>query len=464
MKQLAGRVLRSRIFGAVAANAYNQVVQLGIQLLSVPILASHWGLPAYGVWLLLFTIPSYLAMADLGFSSAAATDMTMRVARGDAKGAADTFLALKLVLAGATAAILALATFLVCLALPHATDFAEAATGGAARTTAMVLIGYGLMALVSGVPIAGFRATHGYVLGGFSWVTMLLLEAACALGWVLHGGGLLGAALAYLGVRTLGSIVLTVMLRFHAPELITRDWRASLAHVRPLIRPALGVMALPAAQAITLQGAVGIIGAASGPAAVPLFTTVRTLTRTAIQLTSIVNVATMPAFSVAAAQENEQRKSQLVLLCLLAGAIVLLPAAPLLLGGGEAFVSLWTHGKVHPPFALLLLMTLTMLLNGAWLPLSNYILALNRHGGFSYYYLLVSVACMALSYPLALRFGPAGVAFALMLVDLLMLRRILALGRTERVLDGAALRAEFALGAAYLGIGRRRKLREPRSG
>ena len=40
---------------------------------------------------MLFTIPSYLALGDFGFATAAGVDMTMKVARGDREGTLVTY-------------------------------------------------------------------------------------------------------------------------------------------------------------------------------------------------------------------------------------------------------------------------------------------------------------------------------------------------------------------------------------
>src|SRR5579862_9582591 len=89
------RLRNSRVVRGISANVYSQVVQTVLQLLSVPILATHWGLETYGAWLIIFTIPSYLAFADFGFAAAAANDMTHSVARGDRAAAIETFQAVR---------------------------------------------------------------------------------------------------------------------------------------------------------------------------------------------------------------------------------------------------------------------------------------------------------------------------------------------------------------------------------
>lgn len=83
--------VRRRIVYGRGANAFGQLVTIIVQLVGVPILLHAWGVQLYGEWLILFAIPAYLSMTDLGFTQCAANDMTARVARGDRAGALAVF-------------------------------------------------------------------------------------------------------------------------------------------------------------------------------------------------------------------------------------------------------------------------------------------------------------------------------------------------------------------------------------
>ena len=72
-----------RLFKGFGASLYGQAVVVVIQLAGVPILLSQWHAALYGEWLILFAIPAYLSLGDLGFSLSAANDMTARVGRED---------------------------------------------------------------------------------------------------------------------------------------------------------------------------------------------------------------------------------------------------------------------------------------------------------------------------------------------------------------------------------------------
>ena len=82
---------KQRIFAALAANGFGQLVTMGTQLLLTPLFFRQWGAALYGEWLILSAIPAYLALADLGVSSAAGNEMAMRAGAGNHAGAQQTF-------------------------------------------------------------------------------------------------------------------------------------------------------------------------------------------------------------------------------------------------------------------------------------------------------------------------------------------------------------------------------------
>src|SRR5579863_3348367 len=83
--------VRGRLLRGLGATALGPVATAIIQFASVPCLLHFWGAAKYGDWLILFAIPSYLTLSDLGFGDASGSDMTMRVAAGDRQGAIETF-------------------------------------------------------------------------------------------------------------------------------------------------------------------------------------------------------------------------------------------------------------------------------------------------------------------------------------------------------------------------------------
>ena len=432
---------KSRLALGTAAGFYGLAMQLLIQLLSVPVLTRSWGLSGYGAWVLLFSVPSLLAMADLGLTTAGANEMTHAVAQGDRPRAARIMTALRLITVATGLVLLALAACAVIVVFPGSLDFGTAMPRDQALPTALWLGLYGFLALVNGVTLAGYRSTDAFASSGFLFQTIVLIEGLVALGIAMLGGSQAEVAFAYFAARLVGSGVLSYTLRRKAPWLSQTALKIDRKEVSALIRPALAALVLPGAQAVAIQGSVMVIGAVGGPAAIPAFSVVRTLSRTALQFAFRFNIASMPRYTVFIAHKNEVRAGQLVVLNLAIMAAMVVPAALILLLLGQPFIHAWTGGLVQPSTALLGAMVAAMLANGAWGPLSNLLLAINRHASFTYFYLGAAFVSLAAGALLVQRMGALGMAWAMLALELAMILQVWIAAWRQGIVSGEKLRA-----------------------
>jgi O-antigen/teichoic acid export membrane protein len=256
---------------------------------------------------------------------------------------------------------------------------------------------------------------------------------------VLAGAGIEAVAICYLAARIVITGVLALELRRLAPWVKAASWFPHFAELRQLAGPAFASLVMTASNAVAIQGAVMAIGATVGPAAVPVFTTVRTLSRTALQFSLRLNFASMPQYTVAAERGDEQRKAQLVMANVVVAIVFLIPAAAVFLLFGIPFIHFWTAGVLNPPFVLLALMVAAMVLNGIWVPISNLIMAVNQHAGYTYFYLVVAVSSIGTAALLAPRWGVNGMAAMLVVMEFLMIVRVFILARQLRIADRAHL-------------------------
>jgi hypothetical protein len=67
-----------RVGFSFGAQIYSQIVNIGVQIMLVPILLHAWGAQAYAVWLLLSAVPTYLMFSDFGFTLSAKNEMTIK--------------------------------------------------------------------------------------------------------------------------------------------------------------------------------------------------------------------------------------------------------------------------------------------------------------------------------------------------------------------------------------------------
>ena len=421
----------ARLLRGIGANAFSQVVIIGLQLALVPVLATHWGLKLYGIWLMLFTIPSYLALGDFGFATAAGVDMTMKVARGDKAGTLVTYHSALAAITFVSTTVFLIAV-LVCLLLPeHWLSFGIPVSPDAIRLILILIVAYGLICLASSLLMAGFRCSSLYASGVMGQSVTQLVEGSACIVTVLLGGSLLAAATAYVVARTACVIGQALMLTLRVPWLRLGFRGANLDEIRRLAKPAFAAMALPFAQAAFLQGTPVVLGAATSAATVPVFTTARTLIRAGVQFTTLLNHALMPEFSTAVAQGNARLQRHFLFATFATDAAILIPGAIVLLLFGQQIIALWTHGKIHPTFDLIAVMTAVMFVNGMWLPVSNLILAANRHATYSYIFLIAALISVALTYPLALRWQATGAGLALLALDCFMFIVVMRLAHAQ---------------------------------
>ncbi len=432
-------IASTRLARGTAMGVYGQLAQLIVQFISVPVFTTHWGLAAYGVWLIMFTVPGMLSLADLGLTVAGGNAMTAAIAQGDMPRAARLYGSLRWTVAITGCAALAVSGVFLLWIRPGTLGFAQASSGGHAFAVIMILLTYGGLALFNGIALAGFRAADAFAWGGTVYHTIALAEAILVLIMVTLGSSMVCVALAYLVARIGLTAAMALELRRLAGWTAQSRWRPHLVELREIAAPAAAALVMTGANAVAIQGAVMAIGATAGPAAVPLFTTVRTMSRTALQFTFRFNIASMPRYTIAAAQGDEKRKTLLFLANMIVAIAILVPAAIAFLLWGLPFIKLWTAGVVNPPFALLVWMVTAMLLNGLWMPLSNLIMAINRHASFTYFYLAIAGLSIGLGAFLAPRWSVSGMAAALAAMELIMLLRIVRLTMALAIFDSHQL-------------------------
>ena len=124
----------------------------------------------------------------------------------------------------------------------------------------------------------------------------------------------------------------------------------------------------------------------------------------------------------------------------------MIPYALLFALFGHKAILIWTHGVIHSPQVLLWALAASILFGGFWFPVSNLILALNRHGSYTGWFVGLAFAVMPLTWLLSQRFGAGGAGIAMAVLDIAMFMVIVILAR-RLLVSGHEIRAAvpFAL-------------------
>jgi O-antigen/teichoic acid export membrane protein len=416
---IAGTV-RGRLIRGFGATALGPVVTAIIQLGTVPLLLHAWGAAKYGDWLLVSAVPSYLALSDMGFGTASGSDMTMRVAAGDREGALRTFQSSWALLTSVSIIMMLLASATVWWVPWQRWLKLSSVSSLQAAAIVTVLGAYVVVAQQNNVAESGYRCDGNFATG-ILWLTILrLIETVMTTVVALLGGSLLSVALTYLAARSLGSLGYGLLLRHKSPWLRFGIRHACLQTIKQMAAPALGFMAMPIGDALTLQGFTVVIGALLGPVAVVAFSTLRTLSRINFQLTSVVAHTLWPELSTAfgagkisLARRLHRHAIQAALGLSVLGGLLFWLAGPFL-------YHIWIRKAVTFDAACFHVLLLAAIANSLWYGSSVVAMSANAHHRIMFAYLAGSSISVGLAGVLIHPLGIVGAALALLLINVSM--------------------------------------------
>ncbi|MES2840037.1 MAG: hypothetical protein V4794_07150 [Pseudomonadota bacterium] len=408
------RAMHQRVIAAMGAHSMGMAISVGIQLASLPLFLATWDAATYGMWLLLSALPGYLAMADVGIVTAAGNRMTM------AQGAGDTALASR-VFQSAQMFMLFVCAVLAALALPAIwwSPWPAGATVDQ-RMALMALTASVLVAFAGGLSEQLFKATHRYALGTLLGNITRLAEWAGWMVGLLLVGTFSAVAFTGLAFRAVGTLLTMLVARSGDSGLQWGLRHATMVTVLEMARPAAAFMAFPLANALSFQGVTLLVGALLGPVAVAIFSTYRTLARTAVQVTAMFSHSLWPEFSrlfgqgsLAELRQLAGRSSWLSALQVLLLCAALYAVAPWLL-------SAWTHDKIAFDPAVVGFLFAYAAVNGLWHVPRVLLMSTNQHGTLALWTVLGGAACVMLTAWWAPRAGLTGVGLAMLSSELLV--------------------------------------------
>ena len=422
---VVGANLKTRVLRGTGAQIVSQATILATQVCGVALFIRFWGPALYGEWLILFAVPSYLAISDLGFTTATANEMAMQVARRREHAARVAFATTRNLLRAVGVALPVTLTALV-LALPvhHLFGLRILNHGDVALIVSALAVQVALN-LYCQLYYAGFYSVGRYPEGMLLLSLGLLLEFVFVIAVLVSGKGPTYAAVGLAMARALAAGVMHIRLRATASWLCHPRPRGSKEVGRSLLRPALSSGAFPVGNLASVQGITLVLGATLGPLAVAAFSTVRTMTRSGLQVLRAVFAIAQPEVSRAFGLGDIPLLRRLHVHAFQIAIALAVPLTIVLFLVGETLFDLWTDGRIGLDRDVLALLLLVVVLNSLWYTSLSVSYATNRHGRLAIAYMVTTLSTMVISYLLALAVGPIGVAAALVAAEVIMVGCVL---------------------------------------
>lgn len=414
-KSMQGGPWRRLLSGAFA-NLVGKLWVLGVQLVTIPVLTRMWGAEGFGIWLMLSTIPTYVALSDFGLGTAAGVDITSKVSKGKYDEALEAFQSVWVFLTSVVV-ILAVCAFVYATYTYLHTEADSDRFHGASLAAAILLMTlYSAIIVQMSILNVLYRATHKYALGTLLLDCMMPIEGAAMVIFALLGGALWEVALAMLLIRAAGYGFYYLILHRYEPWIRIGWAHATVATFKRLANPSLAALSLTLASSLALQGVVLTLGWSVGPAAVAVFAATRLLTRIPLQFSGLVMRASLPELTRADVARDTAMTRRLLTINVLSSMVVTVPFLLALVLFGDRLLNLLSGGHLEAPWALFVLLGLAATFNAVWTAASSALIAINQQARFSYWYLLFSTIVVLV--PLfAWADGPIAVAIAMILSE-----------------------------------------------
>lgn len=414
--------LKRNILKNSLASFFGKISVVLIRFLQVPIYILSLGVTDYGHWLVISSLPSWLAVSNLGFGSVAANEISMSVAAGDFKAANRVY--------STTVFIISIITLLgtivvtsVVLFLPN--SYFTTSTSSSTSEVKFAIIWLSLSVFISflaevfGGRLRAINKAHkSLFLGAIKpWIDFLFFFIVLQV----------SKRFDYLAFASFVSVVVyTLVIGMYSRGSITNVFfsitNIHRDYINKLFTKGLAFQAFPLGNAIMFQGNILVIQSVLGPVSVVLFSTARTLVRSVNQLMEMVNQIVWPEFTLLFGRQDFESIRKLhrssVLISVLGSLISIIVLALI----GVPLYQLWTGKAVMLSQNLLLLFLLPIPFNALWYTSSVVHAACNKHEALALRYLFSCATSLVSCFFLSKYFSIEGAAISTILADLLLIR------------------------------------------
>lgn len=409
-----------RIVSGIGANSFGQVVNLLIQLVSVPVLIASWGFGAYSEWVVLSAIPTYLALSDLGVTTAASSKVVIWHERGRVKTARAVYST-----SFAFLSLAGLSVLLLTLGALSAFDLFSVLNLTSIKSSDGVLIlsaltAYSVLCLFTNMISIRYRACKALPLSFFIMNVIRMFEWAAALLCAYLTHSLVATSLTLMAVRLIGIVSKNLI----ADRMgITLHFMASAIRKRAfvsLIKPSLASLAFPIGLALNVQGLIIVLSVLLSPAHAAIFGLYRTISRVLVQFSTVVNQSLWPEISYAFSIGDNRLVRKMIRYALRFSLPIAFVLGVLVVMFGGTIFDVWSGRKDDYSSSIMLVLILGALTHVAWQVYWVALMATASYSSFAVVFMLVSIASILAVLCLAQDYGLLGVCYVLVATEMVL--------------------------------------------
>jgi O-antigen/teichoic acid export membrane protein len=421
--------LRRRAWEGVLSILFSRVVRTGEQFILVPCFLSAWGVEAYGEWLTLTAVVTFVSFTNIGLGAASASDIVMLLGAGHREKAERSFSNCVVVLFAIGVIVL-----LILIAIFLNVDISATAGFTSIRNSdAIAIVTYSALSLV----LIFFYAPLGAIIGMSAGVgtVNLILAVAKTFEIATIGGGVLlfGSGPATVALITLIWVCIAVacqliVIRRVAPSFRLRVSTVEFESLLRLVRPSLSYFVLfVSVNIIGVQLPRLILFSIIGAPAVAIFSVTVTYSRTIRSLAGIITNAMQVEFGRYFGSGDVRGFQSLVIRLCRVTVWAAVGSSLLLMACAGFFIPLWTNGRIPVEWPLLTLLILGACIGSLADAIMISLTSINRVGRIAIAHLGGVAVGLTFGSLFTSQFGSLAIAVGLLVPEIV----VILLGRTE---------------------------------
>jgi O-antigen/teichoic acid export membrane protein len=411
---------RGRMVRGVLANVYDKSAVTLVQLLTIPVLTKAWGAEGYGIWLMLLTVPTYIALSDLGFGTAAGVVLT-QCSNEKKYEKANMVLNSTIAFVVGAVSIVVIFAFLFAVWLYQYGEQSKPFSHEEIALSVVFITCYSLVLTQMNIVTVVYRSTHKFAFAMVFSGTWILFEGIVLVSFVSYGIGLVEVAIGYFLIRLIGYVLFVSILKAKEPWVRIDFALARRKIIRELANPSAAALGLTFAATISLQGMILALGSSVGPAIVAVFGAARTLSRAPLQISGLLLRPSIPELTRAISGGDGVLVRRLSRLNVIVALALTVPFGFILIVAGPWLLNFLSDGAMNSGHSIFVFLAIAASANATWMAISASLIAMNKQSSFSYVYLILSILSVSLVMILSPFYDAVNVAAIAMSVTELLL-------------------------------------------
>lgn len=412
--------IKQRILKNSVASLLDKISKVTEQLLLVPFFILCWGVEYYGDWITLTILPTFFALANLGFGTATGNTFVLKYGADDKQNAANT-VKTGLYVMHIGIFLIVLFSLIVLEILGYFDVFSNLKMSAYdAKWSVFFMFASAVVTFYLAIFECFYRVVHQAHLGILLKAIATFIKVGLAISILFFGAHALEFSLLIFIITLVTNIIyIYLAVRF----LKFKEYKSAKFGKDEavfLFKKGFGYFLSPLWQAIYFQGTTFIIRIVLGPSAVVMFNTLRTLINSSSQVFNVIVNAIYPEFQLAVAERDHNKAKKLYLSLLTINVVMALGASIFLIVFGDYIYGWWTHHQINVPTVVWVLMIIRIIFYALWYSYSFVFEANNMPYPLTITGVIVAIFSVVVTWVFASLWGIVGGAIGILCFDILM--------------------------------------------